>query len=167
MTEVIQAQRHGQKSGSHSKADPPLASEAQVPKWQCRKHMPSSKQALKIHRHTRCLCSTLKLFAYAPAWPTFLFFFKTPSTLLWFEQLTSISAFPRSTKWNNTEVSREHPAYLGKALSARTRGQHMPWHEAAAGSLCSAHWRQCLTTLSSGLLVPWGKCAFEPLLGLK
>lgn len=84
MTEVIQAQRHGQKSDSHSNADPPLASEDQVPKWQCRKHMPSSKQALKIHRHTRCLCLTLKLFAYAPAWPTFLFFLNTfRSAVVW------------------------------------------------------------------------------------
>jgi len=49
MIEVNQAQRHSQKLDFRSKANPTLASEAEVPKGQCRKHVPGSKLTLKIH----------------------------------------------------------------------------------------------------------------------
>lgn len=37
--------------------------------------------------------------------------FRMPLVLLWFEQLTSSSAPPRSTEWSNTEVFWEHPIW--------------------------------------------------------
>lgn len=49
MIEINQAHRHSQKLDLHYKAKATLASEAGVPKGQCKKHVLSSKLALKVH----------------------------------------------------------------------------------------------------------------------
>lgn len=151
--EVNQAQRHGQNLDFCSKADPTLVSE-EVPKGQCRNHVPGSKLALKIHWYARCPCLTLELFAYVVVQTAI---FKNTSILLWFEQLTSLPRQdPQSEaklKWPESTFSEQ--CVGNTRVTVEGQLQDLQYTESCA-----------LPPLARALL-PSGRRAFEPLLGLK
>lgn len=152
MIEINQAQRHSQTLDLHYKAKPTCASE--VPKGQCKKQTgPEGTMTHQVSVYdlkTACLGHCLN-------WK----FLKMPSALLRFEQLTSSFPSPRPTKWSNTGVAWEHPAWA-------THWQHRIYSQrAGAGSLNLAHWKVMLYNLIRRALQPWGRQAFEPLLVMK
>lgn len=142
MIEINQAQRCGQKLDLCCKAKPALASEAEVPKGQCKKQ--TGPEGTLTHQVSVCDPQTACL-GHCLNWNVL----KMPSALLWFEQLTSSFPSPKPTKWSNAGVAWEHPAWA-------THWHHACSASAGAGPLYLAHCKWCFTTLSGELSSPGG-----------
>lgn len=150
MIEICQAQRHSQKLDLCFKGKPALASEAEVPKGQCKKQ--TGPEGTLAHQVSTCDLQTACL-SHCLNWNSL----KMPLAPLWFKQLTS-SFLP---------LPKAHEVkQCWSGLRAPCLSSPLPTLYLLSKCRCRAFIFSTLEVVLYNLirraLQPWGRQAFEP-----